>query len=109
MLVTGDNICQVTGCRERGAEMLHAGIALELARLMVEDRKAYATARRRPRSAETPPRSRVDVDKPSHGSFDRVAPRREAHVDAPTDAPQDLWLTWRVVEPDAEYLRHRAA
>ena len=89
--------------------MLHVGIALELPRLMVEDRKANAPARRRGRSAQTLPGSRMDVDTASDPSFERAAPRREARVGAPPDVPQDLWWPWRVVEPDAEYLRRRAA
>jgi hypothetical protein len=89
--------------------MLHTGIALELSRLLGEDRRANATARRRGRSTQTSPGARVDADKASDRSIERPAPTPERRIITPTDAPEDLSWAWRVVEPDAEYLRHRAA
>jgi hypothetical protein len=89
--------------------MLHVGVSLELRRLMVEDRNSNVRAGRRGRSAETPRGSRVDVDTASDRPFERASPRREPRVVAPTDTPQDRWWAWRVVDPDAEYLRLWAA
>jgi hypothetical protein len=37
------------------------------------------------------------------------APARGRLIGAPTTAGEDPWWAWRVVEPDEEYLRRRAA
>jgi hypothetical protein len=74
--------------------MFHAGLALELSRIIWDDRRAEAAAGR-PRTGSTAPR---------HGTRERG--RR---VSAPRIEGWDPWLPWRVVEPDAEYLRRRAA
>jgi hypothetical protein len=77
--------------------MLHAGLALEFSRIIWDDRRAEATAGRE-RSGRRAPRSRAG--RASGG--DHVA-------DPPIAASDDPWWAWRVVEPDAEYLRRRAA
>jgi hypothetical protein len=77
--------------------MLHAGLALEFSRIVWDDRRAEATAGRG-RSGRKAPRSRAE--RASWGD----------HVtEAPIAASDDSWWAWRVVEPDAEYLRRRAA
>ena len=89
--------------------MLHTGIALELSKLIAEDRRADARARRRVRSALIS--SRVRPDTATDRSFERrerAGSARRRADGAPT-APDDPWWAWRVVEPDAEHLRRRAA
>jgi hypothetical protein len=77
--------------------MLHAGLALEFSRIVWHDRRAEATAGRR-RSGRRAPRS--PGERASGGD----------HVADPPIAPSDdPWWAWRVIEPDAEYLRRRAA
>jgi hypothetical protein len=81
--------------------MFHAGLALELSRIIWDDRRAEATAGRRPSGRRPSGRRffRMRQDRaPAHG---RVA--------APVRAVEDPWWLWRVIEPDAEYLRRRAA
>ena len=89
--------------------MLHGGIALELSRLIVDDRKADAKARRRVRAAEASLGSRVGVSASSDRRSECAAPMLERRNGGPADASEDPWRAWRVVEPDAEYLRHPAA
>lgn len=87
--------------------MFHAGLALELSRIIWDDRRAEATAGRgrsgrtrpgQPRSAGTPRWMRPDG-----------ASARGRLIGAPSAAGDDPWRAWRVVEPDAAYLRRRAA
>jgi len=87
--------------------MFHAGLALELSKIIWDDRRTEARAGRgrsertrsgRGRSERTSPRMRP-VGAPARG---RIA-------GAPSTAGEDPWWAWRVVEPDAEYLRRRAA
>jgi hypothetical protein len=82
--------------------MFHAGLALELSRIIWDDRRAEATSGRRRsgrrRSGRTPPRSRPDR-----------APARGQASAATTYAGEDPWWAWRVVEPEAAYLRRRDA
>ena len=89
--------------------MLHAGIALELSRLIVDDRKADANARHRVRSAQTSVGSRVHMGASPDRSFERAVPTRQRRDGVPTDISEDPWRTWRVVEPGAAYLRRGAA
>lgn len=77
--------------------MLHAGLALELSRIVWDDRRAEATAGRG-RSGRKAPRSRAER-----------APVGDHVVDERIVASDDPWWAWRVVEPDTEYLRRRAA
>lgn len=77
--------------------MLHAGLALELSRIVWDDRRAEATAGRG-RSGRKAPRSRAER-----------APVGDQVVDERIVASDDPWRAWRVVEPDAEYLGRRAA
>ena len=77
--------------------MFHAGLALELSRIIWDDRRAEATSGRG-RSRRRSPRLRPD----------RVPARGHASA-ATTYAGEDPWWAWRVVEPDAAYLRRRAA
>jgi hypothetical protein len=78
-------------------DMFHAGLALELSRIVWDDRRAEATAGRG-RSGRKSPRSRAER-----------APVGDHVADARIVASDDPWWAWRVVEPDAEYLRRRAA
>jgi hypothetical protein len=82
--------------------MFHAGLALELSRIIWEDRRAEATAGRgrseRGRSGRTSAWTRQDQ-----------APATARTSGAPSTAGEDPWWAWRVVEPDAAYLRRRAA
>ena len=89
--------------------MLHTGIALELSRLMVDDRQADANAHQRMRSSQAPVGSRVDVGVSPDLSFERAVPTRHRRDGVPTEVSEDPWRAWRVVEPDAAYLRRRAA
>jgi hypothetical protein len=87
--------------------MFHAGLALELSRIIWDDRRAEARAGRgrsergrseRGRSGWTPLWWRQDEPQATaRGSG------------APSTAGDDPWWAWRVVEPDAAYLRRRAA
>jgi hypothetical protein len=82
--------------------MFHAGLALELSRIIWDDRRAEAARGRSARGSSR--RGRPGT------AFVRTrqvpAARRIA---APPTAIEDPWWRWRVVEPDAEYLRRRAA
>jgi hypothetical protein len=87
--------------------MFHAGLALELSRIIWDDRRAEARAGRgrsergrsaRGRSGETFPWSRRDE-----------APVTARLSRAPSTTGEDPWWAWRVVEPDPAYLRRRAA
>jgi hypothetical protein len=87
--------------------MFHAGLALELSRIIWYDRRAEARAGRgrsergrsaRGRSGRTSPWSRQDEASVTAG-LSR----------APSTAGEDPWWAWRVVEPDPTYLRRRAA
>lgn len=80
--------------------MLHAGLALELSRVIVDDRMVEA---RRGRGSS------------GHESLPGIAgtggrdPRSGARWVGGGSLPTVRDLAWRVVEPDAEYLRRRAA
>ena len=87
--------------------MFHAGLALELSRIIWDDRRAEATASRGPSRRTRPPRSGSGRASRSR-SLERV-PVRGRLIGAPSAVGEDPWLAWRVVEPDAEYLRRRAA
>ena len=76
--------------------MFHAGLALELSKIIWDERRAEATAGR-PRTGYTSLRMR-----PGTRERGRLA-------SAPSTEGSDRWLPWRAVEPDAEYLRRRAA
>lgn len=78
--------------------MFHAGLALELSRIIWDDRRAEA-ARGRPTGRRSGRSFRVRED--GAPALGRIA--------APLTAVDDPWWLWRVVEPDAEYLRRRAA
>ena len=87
--------------------MFHAGLALELSRIIWDDRRAEATSGRgrpgrrrsgRTLSGRTSSRMRQD-GAPAGGQASAVT----------TNAGADPWWAWRVVEPDAAYLRRRAA
>ena len=86
--------------------MFHAGLALELSRIIWDDRRAEARAGRgRSRGGRS-------VLAGSRRTFVWARQdRAPAHVGlaAPLTAVEDPWRWWRVVEPDAEYLRRRAA
>lgn len=78
--------------------MFHAGLALELSRIIWDDRRAEARRGRPTRGrSERSLRTRRDS---------ALEPRLLA---APMSAVEDPWWLWRVVEPDAAYLRRRAA
>ena len=79
--------------------MLHAGLALELARAIGNDRRAEARVGRGPSEHQ----SRL------HRRHPREVPAVGRALGAPTIDAEDPWSAWRVVEPDAEYLRRRAA
>ena len=78
--------------------MFHAGLALELSRIIWDDRRAEAGRGR-----------------PTRGRSRRSFPTRPDGPTAPgrlvgrLTAVEDPWWLWRVVEPDPEYLRRRAA
>jgi len=82
--------------------MFHAGLALELSRIFWDDRRVKARRGRgrseRGRSGPTSPRMRQERP--------RVGSRMTA---VPNITDEDPWRPWRVVEPDAAYLRRRAA
>jgi len=75
--------------------MFHAGLALELSRIIWDDRRAEATAGRGRSGRTRPGAERASVARQLAGS--------------PSTVGEDPWWVWRVVEPDAEYLRRRAA
>lgn len=77
--------------------MFHAGLALELSRIIWDDRRAEARAGRG-RPGRRSPRSRPD----------RALAGGQVSA-ATSNAGEDPWWAWRVVEPDAAYLRRRAA
>jgi len=83
--------------------MFHAGLALELSRIIWDDRRAEARAGRG--RAGGSPRGR------SGRSFLMHQDRApwQGRVAARLTLVEDPWWLWRVVEPDAEYLRRRAA
>jgi hypothetical protein len=84
--------------------MFHAGLALELSRIIWDDRRAEATAGRgRARPGRPGPRRLSRWMRPES------APERGPLVAATRTEGDDPWWAWRVVEPDAEYLRRRAA
>jgi hypothetical protein len=82
--------------------MSHAGLALELSRIIWDDRRAEATSGRgrsgSTRSGRTSLRMRIEG-----------APAGGRPSVATSSAGEDPWWAWRVVEPDAAYLRRRAA
>ncbi|HWL91024.1 MAG TPA: hypothetical protein VNP90_06625 [Actinomycetota bacterium] len=80
--------------------MLHAGLALELSRVIRNERLAEAGAGRGP-SGHLSPRRRTRRwwARPPEG---RV-------LSAPRIGAEEPWTVWRAVEPDPEYLRRRAA
>jgi hypothetical protein len=84
--------------------MFHAGLALELSRIIWDDRRAEARAGRkapvRPEHRRTARSRRIRPD---------GAPALGRLTAAPSAAGDDPWQAWRVVEPDAAYLRRRAA
>ena len=77
--------------------MFHAGLALELSRIIRDDRRAEA---RRGRGRLERTSLRMRQERPRAGS-------RMTAVPNITD--EDPWRAWRVIEPDAAYLRRRAA
>ena len=77
--------------------MLHAGLAFEFSRILWDDRHGRGHSRTRTIWTQGPEVTR----RQSLGG----RPRRRG-TDRPSDDP---WWAWRVVEPDAEYLRRRAA
>jgi len=79
--------------------MLHAGLALELSRVIWNERLAEARAGRGP-SGHLSPR---------HRTRRRARPPEGPVLSAPRIAAEEPWMVWRAVEPDAEYLRRRAA
>jgi hypothetical protein len=87
--------------------MFHAGLALELSRILWDDRRAEARAGR----------GRSERGGSARGRSGRTSPwsrRDEASVTAglsraPSTTWEDPWWAWRVVEPDPAYLRRRAA
>ena len=92
--------------------MFHAGLALELSRIVWDDRRAEATSGRgrseRGRSGRTLS-GRTLSGRTSSRMRQGGAPAG-GHVSAATGkAGEDPWWAWRWVEPDAEYLRRRAA
>jgi hypothetical protein len=86
--------------------MFHAGLALELSRIIWDDRRAEATAGRGP-SGRTRPRRSGSERTSRRSSLER--PARGRLIGPPSAAGDDPWQAWRVVEPDAAYLRRQAA
>jgi hypothetical protein len=92
--------------------MFHAGLALELSRIIWDDRRAEARAGRRPSEPGRSARGRSE-----RGRSGRTSPwsrQNQASVTAglsraPSTTGEDRWWAWRVVEPDPAYLRRRAA
>jgi hypothetical protein len=82
--------------------MFHAGLALELSRIIWDDRRVEARAGRR-RSG------RGRSERTSPGWRWERAPAGSQASAATNNAGEDTWLAWRVVEPDTAYLRRRAA
>ena len=80
--------------------MLHAGLALELSRVIRNERLAEARSGRGPSGHPSPRhRTRRWWARPPEGCV----------LAASRIAPEEPWTVWRAVEPDAEYLRRRAA
>jgi hypothetical protein len=84
--------------------MFHAGLALELSRIIWDDRRAEARAGRVRTRTGRPGSRRV-----SRWMRLKSAPARGRLIVATRTTGDDPWWAWRVVEPDAEYLRRRAA
>jgi hypothetical protein len=84
--------------------MFHAGLGLELSRIIWDDRRAEA-GQGRPALGLS---KREDPERRSVWMRMRHAPA-PARLAVQLRAVQDPWRWWRVVEPDAEYLRRRAA
>ena len=84
--------------------MFHAGLALELSRIIWDDRRAEA-GRGRPARGRS---KREDPERTFVWMRRRRAPA-PARLAVRPRAVEDPWRWWRVVEPDAEYLRRRAA
>jgi hypothetical protein len=82
--------------------MFHAGLALELSRIIWDDRRAEAARGRSARGSSK--RGRTG---PAFVRTRQVPV--SGRIAAPPTAIEDPWWRWRVVEPDAEYLRRRAA
>jgi hypothetical protein len=91
--------------------MFHAGLALELSRIIWDDRRAEARAGRGRSKGGRSVRG-GSVRGGSGRTFVRMrqetAPARVG-IAASLTSVEDPWRWWRVVEPDAEYLRRRAA
>lgn len=69
-------------------------MAFELSRLIVDDRKADAKARRRVRAAEASVGSRVGVSASSDRRFERAAPTLERRDGGPADVSEDPSRAW---------------
>jgi hypothetical protein len=82
--------------------MFHAGLALELSRIIWDDRRADAGRGRATRGSSRRGRPGSAFARTRHVPATR-------RIAAPPTAIEDPWWRWRVVEPDAEYLRRRAA
>ena len=82
--------------------MFHAGLALELSRIIWDDRRAEATSGRGRSGSTVSGRTSSRMRQES-------APAGEQASAAATNTGADPWWAWRVVEPDAAYLRRRAA
>ena len=85
--------------------MFHAGLALELSRIIWDYRRADATAGRGPSG-------RTRLRHSGSGRTSRLMGLERAPgrlIGEPSSARDDPWWAWRVVEPDAAYLRRRAA
>jgi hypothetical protein len=92
--------------------MFHAGLALELSRILWDDRRAEARAGRG--RSERGPSTRGRSERGRSGRTSPRSRRNEASVSAglsgaPSAPGEDPWWAWRVVEPDPAYLRRRAA
>ena len=84
--------------------MFHAGIALELSKIIWNDRRAEASHGRSTRGPSRRGRSERTL-----GRTRRDRALALGRVAVLGSAIEDPWRWWRVVEPDAEYLRRRAA
>jgi hypothetical protein len=87
--------------------MFHAGLALELSRIIWDDRRAEATSGRG--RSERGRSGRTLSGRTSSRMRQEGAPAGGQASTATTNAGEDPWWAWRVVEPDAAYLRRRAA
>jgi hypothetical protein len=87
--------------------MFHAGLALEFSKIIWDDRRAEATSGRG--RSERGRSGRTLSGRTSSRMRQEGAPAG-GHVSVATgNAGEDPWWAWRWVEPDAEYLRRRAA